>query len=302
MENSSGSKDTNPLEYYARPGMMTDPQAMVGFLGALPSEVSALRQIVQGVSIHIFWAERYGVSLQEERKEEVQIRSVSRKLKRILELDNRPLTVSRSLEKRLVGNCRDFSIMLCAFLRHHGVPSRARCGFGAYFLPNHFEDHWVCEYWKDEKERWVMVDAQLDSFQCEKLSIQFDPLDVPLDQFLIAGRAWQLCRAGQADPDQFGIFDMHGMWFIRGNLLRDLAALNKVELLPWDGWGLIEKEEQALSTTDMALLDHVAELTLADNSKFHEMRSTYENDAHLRVPPIIRSYSTTGVRTVEIAA
>jgi hypothetical protein len=46
------------------------------------------------------------------------------------------------LAKRLVGNCRDFSTMLCAMLRHQGVPARARCGFGAYFLPNHYEDHW----------------------------------------------------------------------------------------------------------------------------------------------------------------
>ena len=49
----------------------------------------------------------------------------------------------------------------------------------------------------------------------------------------------QLCRAGQANPDLFGVFDMHGMWFIRGNVVRDLAALNKVELLPWDCWASV---------------------------------------------------------------
>ena len=34
-------------------------------------------------------------------------------------------------ERRFVGNCRHFTVLLCAFLRARGVPARARCGFGA---------------------------------------------------------------------------------------------------------------------------------------------------------------------------
>ena len=102
--------------------------------------------MVQGLLIHIFWAERYGVKLSEERQREVQIRSVARKLARIKELADWPLIVPRPPEKKLVGNCRDFSVMLCAILRHQGVPARARCGFGTYFIPDHYEDHWICEY------------------------------------------------------------------------------------------------------------------------------------------------------------
>ena len=273
------------LEYYARPGPMTDPQEYAGLFDGLPTEIPALCRIVQGLLIHIFWAERYGVTLSEERKEEVQIRSVAHKLARIRELDDRPLTVARPLEKRLVGNCRDFSTMLCAMLRHQGVPARARCGFGAYFQPHHYGDHWVCEYWEADDQRWVMVDAQLDPLQCQVLEIQFDPLDVPPDQFLRAGKAWLMCRAGQADPDRFGIFDMHGMWFIRGNVVRDLLSLNRIEILPWDGWGLIAKEEQDISAEDIELLDRVATLTLAGNEAFSEVRSTYKNDDRLRIPP-----------------
>ncbi len=71
--------------------------------------------------------------------------------------------------------------------------------------------------------------TQLDAFQCAELKIAFDPLDVPRDQFIVGGQAWKLCRSGQADPDQFGIFDMHGLWFVRGDFLRDVAALNKTE-------------------------------------------------------------------------
>ncbi len=125
--------------------------------------------------VHIFWAERYGLSLPEERKQEVALRSVAEKLERLLELDSRPLDKARPLEMRLVGNCRDFSVLLASILRHHGTPARARCGFGAYFMPDHYEDHWVCEYWNGAKERWTLVDAQLDAFQCDALKRSLRP-------------------------------------------------------------------------------------------------------------------------------
>jgi hypothetical protein len=277
---------------------MTDPGEEARMFEDLPRDLRALRDIVQGLVVHDFWVPRYGLTLPAHREQELQIRSVSAKLKRIRELRDRPLTEPRPLESRLVGNCRDFSLMLCAMLRHQGVPARARCGFAKYFEPNHFEDHWICECWQGK--RWVMADAQLDALQREKLGIIFDPLDVPAEEFLTGGKAWEMCRTGKANPDAFGIFDMHGLWFVRGDLIRDLASLNKMELLPWDSWGLIERDEKELSKSDLALLDQVATVTQLDNSRFDEIRSIYQNNEYLRVPPVIRSYLKTGVRTVQI--
>jgi hypothetical protein len=229
------------LDYFTLPGPMTGAGNQQCLLDETPTDVAALCRLVQGVMIHVLWADQYGIDLPESRKEEVQLRSTSARLERILELDSRPLGQVRPPERRAVGNCRDFTVMLTAILRHHGVPARARCGFGRYFTPNQYEDHWVCEYWNSELQRWLLVDAQLDELQCRKLSISFDPLDVPRDQFIVGGRAWQMCRAREADPEAFGISDMHGLWFVRGNLVRDVATLNKVELLPWDSWGILEE-------------------------------------------------------------
>ncbi len=290
----------DPLAYYAAPGVMTDPREHAPLFADLPRDLASLCKIVQGVLIHIFWAERYGVQLPDERKTEVQIRSVARKLTRILELDPRPLTEARSLDKKLVGNCRDFTVMLTALLQHQGVPARARCGFGRYFMPGKYEDHWVCEHWNAAEKRWGLVDAQLDEFQQQALQVRFSPLDVPRTMFITGGRAWQMCRAGQANPDKFGIFDMHGMWFIRGNVVRDLASLNKVELLPWDGWGLMGQDSE-LSADDLAFLDRVAELSQGDVSRFDAVRALYENDERLRVPAVIKSYTDRGVQSVAIA-
>ena len=231
------------LTFYREQGTISNPGPYDYLFGNLPATVVELVRVVQGITIHVFWAERYGYKIPSERLAEVQLRTMEKRLARTLELDKRPLIDSRPLDKKLVGNCRDFSLLLASMMRHQGIPSRARCGFGAYFLPEHFEDHWVTEYWDSDRRRWVLVDSQLDQFQISSMDINFDPLDVPRDQFIVAGSAWRMCRNGKADPKDFGIFDMHGNGFIRGNLVRDLASLNKVELLPWDCWGVILEEK-----------------------------------------------------------
>jgi hypothetical protein len=240
--------------------------------------------VVQGLVLHIFWAERYGVQLTEERTQEVNLRTIRRQLSRLRELSAAPLSEPRPLEQKLVGNCRDFSVLLTAMLRHKGVPARARCGFGAYFWPGHYEDHWVCEYWNTAQGRWVLVDAQLDALQCDALRIPFDPLDVPRDQFVAGGQAWQMCRAGQADPELFGILDMHGLWFIRGDLIRDFLAFNKIELLPWDSWTNIATAVHEISSREAVLFDRLAALTLSGDDAFPEIRALYESDDRLRMP------------------
>jgi hypothetical protein len=82
---------------------------------------------------------------------------------------------------------------------------------------------------------------------------------------------------------------MWGQWFIKGNIARDLAALNKVEMLPWDGWGaLCVGEDDAAGGSEY--VDDVASLTLTDN--FSAIRHRYETDDGLRVPPRVMSYAT----------
>ncbi len=288
------------LTYFSQPGALTRPGAYAQLFDHLPTDIGELCKVAQGVTIHIFWAERYGLKLTPERQSEVQLRTLERRLARMQELDPRPLTEARPLDKKLAGNCRDFTQLLVSILRHQGVPARARCGFGAYFMPNHYEDHWVAEYWNSSEKRWILVDAQLDAFQCETMKVPFNPLDVPRDQFIVGGLAWQLCRSGQADPEQFGIFDMHGLGFVRGDFLRDVAALNKVELLPWDCWGLI-LEEQLDDPDDLSMLDRLAELTRGDVPAFETVRGLYESDPRLRVGDAIQSYVNGQMEEIPIA-
>ena len=278
-----------PQEFYKHDGPMTALGAHADEFRALPRELASLCEMVQGVLIHRDIAPwLYGITLTEAQRDDGHLRPIAQMLTRIHELDPRPLTTARDVGHRLPSVCRHFSLMLSAILQDQGIPARPRCGFGAYFTPGKFEDHWVCEYWNADESRWILVDAQLDAIQRKALNIDFNPLDTPRNKFIIAGDAWQMCRSGLADPDAFGLTHAHlqGLWFIAGNVVRDLASLNKMELLPWDVWGLMDMNDDAITDEKKKFLDRVAALTLSGDDKFGDIRAIY-NDDRLRVPPVV---------------
>jgi hypothetical protein len=274
------------LNYYSQPSVMTEISSHALDLHGLPESVPGLVRTVQGLLVHAFWVSSYGVSPAPERREERHLRSTVQMLDRIRRLDDRPLSVARPADGRLICICRHFTLLMIALLRANAIPVRARCGFSTYFKTGRFVDHWVCEYWKEPEARWVLVDAQLDDLQYAKLSVNFDPLDVPRDRFLVAGDAWALYRDGKADPSVFGLGDMGGAWWIAGNLIRDLAALNKVEMLPWDSWGAMPRSGWSPTSEWLTLFDRVASLTRAPDDVFGDLRECYAQDP-LRVPPVV---------------
>ncbi|MBV8185856.1 MAG: transglutaminase domain-containing protein [Alphaproteobacteria bacterium] len=268
---------------YRTPVEMSDAGRQASLLDRLPHDPAELAAIVQGLMIHEHIAPAYGVTLSGEQHAEAHVRAVERMLERIAAHDARPLDQARPVGERLVGVCRHFTLLHVAMLRRQGVAARARCGFGAYFQAGKFLDHWVTEYWNEGEQRWVLFDAQLDVRQRELFKVAFDPTDVPRDQFLVAGQAWQMCREGKADAGAFGILDMYGLWFIGGNVIRDLAALNNKEMLPWDVWGGMAGPDGAL---DLPFIDRLAALGRDPDGDAEALRAAYA-DKRVAVPDTV---------------
>ncbi|MBX7269522.1 transglutaminase domain-containing protein [Micromonospora sp. Llam7] len=279
------------LSRYARPGRLTSAGSFTPLLEAVPSDPAGIVRTIQGLLIHEHVAGAYGVSLTDADRQTVHLRPADEILARIAGgPDDLPLTTSRAPEQRVAGNCRHYSLLLVTALRARGVAARARCGFGDYFVDGWYEDHWVAEYWHPEQLRWVMVDAQLDGRQRELFGIDFDVMDVPRGRFLVAGEAWARCRAGEADPDTFGlrVINEGGWWWIAGNLMRDAAALHAVELLPWDVWGAMPVPFEKIDDERMTLFDELARLTRAPDEHAEELRLLYA-DERLLVPATVRN-------------
>jgi hypothetical protein len=265
---------------------MTSPGHREALFDGLPAGIGAVTEIVQGLIVHEFLTQRYGFELTDERRATVHVRPAEEILDRIAAGDGRALTAAREPSARFIGDCRHFTVLTVAMLRAQGTPARARCGFGGYFGTGMFEDHWVCEYWGEKAGRWVLADAQLDDMQRRLFGIDFDPLDVPRDRFVVAGQAWAQCRAGEADPASFGLSSMKesGDWWIAANMIRDVAALNNMEMLPWDCWGAMPKPYEPIDDERAALFDRLAALTRDPDFPRGELAGMYAGDDRLRVP------------------
>jgi hypothetical protein len=278
------------LEFYSAQGVITDPGKYAHLYDGLSGEVSQIVKAVQGVVIDGDHAKALGFDLPGKRRQhEENLRKVEDMLKCIKKMDDRALTESRPPDKRLIGSCRHFAVLTCSLLRHKKIPARARGGFETHHSPTAHHDHWICEYWNQTQQRWIQVDAEIDSDLKEKWHIDFDTLDLPAGTFMTGAKAWLLCRKGELNPEQFGVGGGANEWmggwnFVLSEMILDVMALNKFELLPWDTNKLSEKYVSQLSQSDLELLDRVAHLIDEGNQSFPEIRRLYETNSSLRMP------------------
>ena len=289
----------DPLAYYAEQSPFTDPGKYAERLRSLPDDLAGLSRIVRGLVVHYRLGHLSDYEIPDDRLPEVDSRYAERMLARIVELDDRPLTEERPPQKRLVGCCRDFTVLFLTMARHKNIPARARVGFADYFVPGFDADHEIAEVWDRDEERWRLVDPQTSA---PSTGEHFDTMDVPRDRFLVAGAAWQACRDGRADAETFlvdpGMDNAYtrGWPQIRHNLVQELAALDKTEMLLWDVWEPDEEE------VDDEALDEVAALTRRDDV-LTRLRGIYEKHPGLKAPAVVKSYSPAfGPREVRLTA
>ena len=267
-----------PLEFYAAQSAITDPGSYSSLFTDLPHDLPGLHQIVQNIYIHVWKVRKYNPEWLKNRTHEYESRSVAKSLALVMAHDQHPLTEARPKSEKLIIDCRHFAVLLVSMLRYQGIPARVRCGFATYLEKSHYQDHWVAEYWNGE--RWVMEDPDLVKH------------DIPPAEFITGGKAWQMIRAKEISDLQFG-FSPHdlGEWAVRYDLPRDLAAINKIEMLSGDSWGDMEKKEPLVTAKDRKLLDEAAQWSLAPNSDFDAMRAFYDATDSLRVPDTIKLYN-----------
>ena len=284
--------------YYASHSAESDPRDLRSFLDSLPADPADLLAAVGGLVLHEAFVAALGVVCPPESAEDRDSRQISMILRRIRERDAGPLGTARRPEKRLIGVCRHYALLACSALRHHGVPARVRVGFANYFGPDFYDDHWITEYW--DGSRWRLMDPELTPGVRRHFGVTFDPCDVPRDRFVTAGPAWLGAQSGRIDPSTCGVsaVGITGAWFIAGSVVRDLAALNKREMLPWDYWGIARSLRPGIVLMEPTVgrIDALAALIAGVDLDWKTLRDTYEHDDAVRVPHIVTSFSS-GVPT-----
>lgn len=277
---------SSTLAYYAAQGDWSDPKDRAVFFEVLPADLAGLCGVIQGVLIHDhFGARLYGPAPEDFARRPRETLPIADRLESLSAARAAPLSAMRAPFEREVGTCRDFALLLCAVLRHRGVPARVRCGFARYFTLGRYEDHWLCEYWKAEEERWALVDAQLDEAHRRHLSITFDVCDVPREQFMPPWRAWHQYRTGSADPELFGCGENRGEWFLQVNLVRDLLSLLKREVSAWDTWRDCNAEDRTLDGAALGHCDEIAALAKSAEAASFDSAPSAGLEGFLSVPP-----------------
>jgi len=274
---SARVQNKRELEFYTTPGPMTDlthcPSDVFEGLPDAPAELVtvARRCVIAALPVP-------------EDRSDPQIRPAAAMIERIQELDPSPLVDRRPPLKRFLGNCRHFATLSCALFRHKGIPARVRAGFAGYFVPNTWADHWIIEYWRPSEERWVRVDPQWGDSWAKQQHRNATSESLAENMYWSGGETWQRCQRGQLDPARCNMGGVNwGIGEVRGSVLFDLAALNKVEVLPWDSWGRMEAAYKSETDADYDdLLDSVSEITSADD--FDAIRDLYDRHDDLRVP------------------
>lgn len=278
---------------YARQSVVTDPGPFAGWVDALPADLESLRRAARQLVFHYRAGGDFTANgIEPARISEVDSRYVNVMLGRLFELDGRPLGSERPARQRIVGCCRDVTVLFLTMARQKGIPARERVGFATYFTPDWNGDHVVAEVWDGAGQRWRLVDAELaDGYVDPSDGAVLDPSDMSPERFLTGPAAWRACRSGNADPDRFLVHPeleiplTRGWPYLAHNLVQDLAALNRTEMLLWDYWGIMENP---LDDSALGLLDEVAAADPAGSAAV--LQALFVRD-ELRIPDVVTSYS-----------
>jgi len=76
---------------------------------------------------------------------------------------------------------------------------------------------------------------------------------------------------------------MHESEDLRGNVIRDLTALNKIEVEPWDVAELMDQENNPIYENSK-LFNTIAELTTSTYDRLAELQAIYQKHVSLQMP------------------
>ena len=272
-----------PQEYYQHDGPMTALAAHAAEFRALPRDLAPLCEVVQGVSDS---SRHRALALRPHPHRSAARRRphpgpMAQMLSRIHALDARPLTDARDVVSSPAQRMPPFlahaapdpaptrecpRVRDAASARTSRPASSRTIGSASIGTPPRSAGSW----WTRSSTRSSAKPSILTSIRPTPRATSSSSPATP----------WQMCRTWRRRPRRIRPhpYPPEGLWFVAGNILRDLASLNKMEMLPWDVGERWRWATRRSTDEKKALLDRVAALTLAGDDAFAAMRAAYESD------------------------
>ncbi|AWK40697.1 hypothetical protein GPY51_19620 [Photorhabdus laumondii subsp. laumondii] len=298
----------DPINHYRQHTEVTLAASYSSQLDDLPNDVEGLISIVQNLLIHYQTEkDKLNPDIISMRNTEIDSRCVSLMLKKLLLLDDSSFSNPRPPEKRLLSTCRDFSVLLCSFMRHKNIPARVRYGFAHYQYNDEcpMHDHTLVEYWNGT--RWLYAESRLNFLS--KPLLGANPSDFPRHLFFSGAEIWRHIRQGTMNERIFSGYrfdDGYGQWIVRNLFFLDLASLAGYEPLIWDSWGILLEENPGARVTDVQQLNFLDRMALLDPclpDECNELITSFNNYNELSYQGKVHSFSpVSGAYCVDLHA
>lgn len=266
------------LDFYRDYGHYTDPGVFAPLYRDLPASLPELCARIKAQLIHPFALPEYADLVPPDTacqdKEYPTVQSI---LAGLVATNPAGLVADREPAERLVLSCRYHAILLASILKSRHIPVRVRYGFAAYIVPGLHAYHVVCEVWKAEKNRWMLVDPDRQL------------VDVPADRFESSGTAWKRYRQGGYNTSRYGVKGYWGNHPILNVLVHDLASVLGNEALYWDEPPVSDIKEEAVAAIPkdrLTVLDRAAALLLDPDNNLRALQALYDRHAFLQFPPV----------------
>lgn len=285
------------LDFYKQTSLYTDLGLYKEFAKQLTNDIDELCVLQRMQIIHpiaysdsdirqqskCFWGDMTKVPITRLDYEDDLFPTASSMLCELLRKNNE-YRVDRKAEDKIHVTCRGQAILLASILKAKGYSARVRSGFAPYIKYDGINyDHWITEYFDENNNRWVLVDADE---HCSDHEMGFDLNDIPRDKFVFGAEAYLGMRNNKykteeiyyaSDPATLGLKAS-----IRG-LFYDFHSLMNDEIIFLHLPKYIQDKKFELSEEEYIELDKLAELLLEPDKNFDKILYIWNKEPKFRI-------------------
>jgi len=199
--------------------------------------------------------------------------------------DERGFVNDREPKDKLVLTCRFTAIMVASILKSKGIPTRVRAGNASYFdmgeLGDLSTDHWINQYWSEEKSRWITIDVDGSL----SLNDEFDPYNMPEGKFDFPADVWLDIRAKKVDPQHFyNAGNFRGTVVVLWSLFYDFHSLMNNEIIYFHGPEFSDpKKFENITNAQLEKIDSLSLLMQMPDDNFEKLVKVWETDKDFRL-------------------
>lgn len=281
------------LNHYLEFSTFTTPGCYKEFLKTLPDEVKELGNLISHQIIHRVTLKEGNTNANRDKRygdmdeypwyrlrceDDILTTSVSM-IAELLRLDGRGFLTDRKVENKIVVTCRYIAVLMASILKSKGIPCRVRSGFAPYFFKGSW-DHWINQYWVENKQKWVTFDA--DGFF--DTTIGFDQYDMPKEKFDWSANTWLGIRKGKLNANNFiNAGGQKGLEPVLWAIFYDFHSLMNNEILYLQEPSYAAHKFNKLTEKDFEEIDELAKLILEPDENFDKLVEVWDTKKKFRI-------------------